>query len=148
VAGDYGVVDRSDGRAHRGAPYEHDPDNFRGGSDSVAAGVLVGLIGYVLTVCAFAYAAFYHGGQNPHDTLATALGVLVTGASAVTMAVVIAAIIGVRRRPGRSAGLLVGAIAGLLLALVFFLPTSGEIGNLDKHCPCAPLVQQLPTPSP
>jgi drug/metabolite transporter (DMT)-like permease len=116
-------------------------------SDRFGSGFLVGLTGYVLTVCVYAWAAFYRGGHDPHDTMATALGVLVAVGSAVTMAVVIAAIAGYRRRPTRSAGMLTGMVIGLALGLVFFLPASGQLRDVNNHCPCDPLIKQLPVAS-
>jgi drug/metabolite transporter (DMT)-like permease len=139
VANDQSVVDafksRPRTRARRGRP------------DSFGNGLVVGLMGYLLTICAYAWAAFYRGGHDPHDTLAAALGLLVAAGSAVTMAVVIAAIVGYRRRPTRSAGLLTGMVVGLALGLVFFLPIAGQVGDLNIHCPCDPLIKQLPVTS-
>ena len=140
MASDHSVVDAVRSRSHSRA-------RQRGDSDSFGGGFIGGLIGYVLTICAFAWAAFYRGGHDPHDTVATALGVFVTVGSAVTMAVAIGAIAGYRRRPSRSAGLLVGMVVGLLLGIVFFIPTAGQLRDLDTHCPCGPLIQQLPTAS-
>lgn|GEM_PF-5604749 len=139
MANDQGVVDafKSRPRARR----------RHGSPDSFGNGLLVGLIGYVLTICAYTWTAFYRGGHDPHDTLAAALGLLVAAGSAVTMAVVIAAIVGYRRRPARSAGLLAGMVVGLALGLVFFLPTAGQLRDVNSHCPCEPLIKQLPVVS-
>lgn len=123
------------------------PRARRGRPDSFGNGLVVGLTGYLLTICAYAWAAFYRGGHDPHDTLAAALGLLVAAGSAVTMAVVIAAVVGYRRRPMRSAGLLTGMVVGLALGLVFFLPIAGQVRDLNNHCPCDPLLKQLPVSS-
>ena len=139
MAHDHGVVDAFKSRPR--------PRARHNSSDTFGSGLLVGLIGYVLTICAYAWAAFYRGGHSPHDTLATALGLLVAAGSAVTMAVVIAAIVGYRRRPTRSVGLLAGMVVGIALVLVFFLPTAGQLRNLNSHCPCDPLIKQLPVVS-
>ena len=116
-------------------------------SDRFGSGFVVGLIGYLVTICAYAWAAFYRGGRDPHDTVATALGVLVAVGSAVTMAVIIAAIAGYRRRPSRSAGLIAGMAVGLALGLAFFLPIATQLRDLNGHCPCGPLINQLPVVS-
>jgi Na+/proline symporter len=139
VAHDHGVVDAFKSRPRSRARHNN--------SDTFGSGLLVGLIGYVLTICAYAWAAFYRGGHDPHNTLAAALGLLVAAGSAVTMAVVIAAIVGYRRRPARSAGMLAGMVVGLALGLVFFLPTAGQLRDLNNHCPCDPLIKQLPVVS-
>lgn len=139
MANDQSVVDgfksRPRPRARRARP------------DSFGNGLLVGLVGYLLTICAYAWAAFYRGGHDPHDTLAAALGLLVAAGSAVTMAVVIAAIVGYRRRPTRSVGMLTGMVVGVALGLVFFLPIAGQLRDLNSHCPCDPLIKQLPVAS-
>jgi drug/metabolite transporter (DMT)-like permease len=139
VAHDHSVVDAFKSRPR--------PRTRHNNSDSFGGGLLVGLIGYVLTICAYAWAAFYRGGHDPHSTLASALGLLVAAGSAVTMAVVIAAIVGYRRRPAHSVGLLAGMVVGLALGLVFFLPIAGQLRDLNSHCPCDPLIKQLPVAS-
>jgi drug/metabolite transporter (DMT)-like permease len=139
MASEQNVVD-----AFKARPRAH---TRHGSTDRFGSGFVVGLVGYLITVCAYAWAAFYRGGHDPHNTVATALGVLVAVGSAVTMAVIIAAIAGYRRRPSRSAGLLAGMVVGLALGLAFFLPIAGQLRDLNSHCPCGPLIQQLPMPS-
>ena len=111
--------------------------------DAFATGLLVAIVGYTLTICLFAWAAFYRGGDDPHGTITTALGILATTASAVTMALLIAAAVGFRGHPRRSAGMLVGIVVGLLLGLAFFLPTAHQAPQIGTSCACPPLIQQV-----
>ena len=139
MANDQNVVDAFKSRPR--------PRARRGRPDSFGNGLVVGLAGYLLTICAYTWAAFYRGGHDPHDTLAAALGLLVAAGSAVTMAVLIAAIVGYRGRPARSVGMLTGMVVGVALGLVFFLPIAGHVRDLNTHCPCDPLIKQLPVSS-
>ena len=127
------------------APADARPSR-RGGerSEGFWGAVALGLCGYLVAVCGFFWFAFYASSADPAEAMAAGLALLVAVAAATTMAVGIAAFLLRRRRPDQTIGLMIGAVAGVLVVVAFLLPAARVVGDLSHQCACVPLLQQLP----
>lgn len=105
--------------------------------------VALGLCGYLVAVCGFFWFAFYAEEASPSEAMAGGLALLAAVAAATTMAVGIAAFVLRHRRPDQTIGLMIGAVAGVLVVVAFLLPAARVVGDLSHDCACAPLLRQL-----
>jgi hypothetical protein len=106
-------------------------------------GFALGVFGYLLAVLVFMYEGLFSGGADPHDQMAAGLYVALLVGVAPT---VIAPIVGWRTRrgqPRRAIGLLTGWACGVVLLIWLFATVHPLLDDLNGHCPCEPLIQQL-----
>lgn len=106
-------------------------------------GFASGIVGFLVGAWAFLYVGLLTGGADPHDQVASGLGVAALAGLIAAIVVPIAALRGRRRNPARSLGLMIGWLFGLAVLINLMVVVYPVLDTLPGGCSCEPLIENL-----